>query len=90
MAEVNQGRPVPVLLDFGSLQTAHYVVVVGYNIKRNTIIVHDSIEGPYVEMAVPQFSKMWENKAVRAILPVAGDNYQRLMFTVFRPDSPLL
>lgn len=82
IAEVNEGHPTPVLLDFGSIQTAHYVVVVGYNLKRHSMIVHDSIEAAYLEMPISQFETMWENKAVRAILPVGARNYQRLMFKV--------
>ncbi len=90
IAEVNKGRPTPVLLDFGSLQSAHYVVVVGYNLERNSLIVHDSVEAPYLEMSIPRFKQMWENKSVRSVLPVAADNYQRLMFQVFdTPDTPL-
>lgn len=84
--EVNQGRPTIVLLDFGNVQSAHYVVVLGYNSKKGTLIMHDSLEGPYVEMDQAVFLKMWENKAVRGILPVGGDNYQRLMFRAFHQD----
>jgi hypothetical protein len=84
--EVNQGRPTPVLLDFGNIQSAHYVVVLGYNTKKGTLIIHDSLEGPYVEMEEATFLKMWENKSVRGILPVGADNYQRLMFRVFHQE----
>ncbi|MBT9543873.1 MAG: C39 family peptidase [Candidatus Sericytochromatia bacterium] len=85
--EINKGRPTPVLLDFGNIQSAHYVVVVGYNMKKGTFIMHDSLEGPYVEMDQMAFLKMWENKSVRNILPVGADNYQRLMFRVFHPEQ---
>ena len=82
IAEINKGNPTAVLLDFGSIQTAHYVVVVGYNLERQSLILHDSIEAPYFEMPLSTFEKMWENKAIRSILPVAAQNYQRLMFKV--------
>ncbi len=85
ISEINKGNPTAVLLDFGSIQTAHYVVVVGYNLERQSLILHDSIEAPYFEMPLFTFEKMWENKAIRSILPVAGQNYQRLMFKVSKP-----
>lgn len=88
MAEINKGRPVGVLLDFGQIQTAHYVVVVGYNPVRGTLIMHDSLESPYAEMPTQTFMKMWENKSVRSIMPVGGDTYQRLMFQAFHPERP--
>lgn len=84
IAEINQGRPTAVLLDFGSIPTAHYVVVVGYNLERQSMILHDSIEAPYIEMPMTTFVQMWENKSIRSILPIGGDNYQRLMFQVFK------
>ncbi|PKL76608.1 MAG: hypothetical protein CVV27_09400 [Candidatus Melainabacteria bacterium HGW-Melainabacteria-1] len=86
IAEINQGRPTVVLLDFGSVQTAHYVVVVGYNPRRGTLILHDSLESPYAEMPAQKFVSMWENHSLRSILPVGGVNYRRLMLSVFQPD----
>lgn len=88
VAEVNQGRPTAVLLDFGSFQTAHYVVVVGYNPLQGTLILHDSLESPYVEMPQQTFASMWENASLRSILPVAGANYRRLMLMTC-PTVPL-
>lgn len=88
VAEINKGRPVIVLLDFGSIQTAHYVVVVGYNRERGTLIVHDSLGSAYAEMPQQNFLKLWENRAIRSILPVGGANYRRLMITVSHPSSP--
>ena len=82
IAEVNKGYPTAVLLDFGSIQTAHYVIVVGYNFERKSLILHDSIEAPYFEMPLSSFEKMWENDSIRSILPVGAKNYQRLMFKV--------
>lgn len=87
VAEINKGRPAAVLLDFGSIQQAHYVIIVGYNPKRKTLIMHDSLEAPYVEMPQQIFVKMWENKSIRSILPVGGSNYRRLMFTTFHTDA---
>lgn len=86
VAEVNAGRPVITLLDFGSIQNAHYVVVVGYNAERGTLIMHDSLEGAYVEMPQQTFMTMWENKALRNVLPVGGANYRRLMVTAQHPQ----
>ncbi len=83
ISEINQGRPTAVLLDFGSLPQAHYVVVVGYNPKKNTLIVHDSVEGPYLEMDQQVFWQMWQNESLRNVLWVGGGNYQRLLFQVF-------
>lgn len=87
IAEVNKGRPVITLLDFGSIQSAHYVVIVGYNPTRGTLIMHDSLEAAYVEMPKQTFLTMWENKALRNILPVGGANYRRLMITVSHPNA---
>ncbi len=83
IAEVNKGRPTAVLLDFGSIPTAHYVVVVGYNPIQNTLIMHDSLEAPYLEMPVTRFVNMWENKSVRSIMPFGSANYRRLMFQTY-------
>lgn len=84
IAQVNKGRPTAVLLDFGGLSQEHYVIVVGYNPTKNTIIVHDSLENPYVEMPATTFTTMWENKAVRSVHVFGGDNYQRMMVDAFK------
>lgn len=84
IAQINKGRPTPVLLDFGGLSQEHYVIVVGYNQKKGTLILHDSLEGPYVEMDMRIFEKMWENKSLRLIHIFGGDNYRRLYFDIFR------
>lgn len=86
VAEVNKGRPTAVLLDFGSIQQAHYVVIVGYNPQKQTLIMHDSLEAPYVEMPTQTFVRMWENKSIRSILPVGAANYRRLMFVSSHPE----
>jgi predicted double-glycine peptidase len=84
VAQINKGRPVPVLLDFGGISQEHYVLVVGYNQKKGTLVLHDSLEGPYVEMETTLFQKMWENQSIRQIHIFAGSNYKRLYFDVFR------
>lgn len=82
--QVNQGRPTPVLLDFGGLSQEHYVIVVGYNPDKNTMIVHDSLEGPYIEMPSARFVQMWENQSLQSVHIFGGENYRRIMFDVFR------
>lgn len=84
IAQINKGRPTAVLLDFGGLSQEHYVIVVGYNTDKQTIIVHDSLEGPYVEMPMAVFSKMWENNALRTVHIFGGDNYKHMMVDVFK------
>lgn len=90
VAEINKGRPTAVLLDFGSIQQAHYVVIVGYNPQRSTLIMHDSLESPYVEMPTQTFVKMWENRSIRSILPAGGDNYRRLMVSSYHAAPAVL
>lgn len=80
--ELHQGRPVIALLDFGSLVYAHYVVVVGYNSRRNTVIMHESRSGAYVELDANSFTQMWENEPLVNLPIWGGPNYQRLMFSV--------
>ena len=82
--QINQGRPTPVLLDFGGLSQEHYVIVVGYNPDKNTMIVHDSLEGPYIEMPSARFVQMWENQSLQSVHIFGGENYRRIMFDVFR------
>lgn len=84
IAQINKGRPTPVLLDFGGLSQEHYVLVVGYNQKKGTMVLHDSLEGPYIEMDMNLFQKMWDNKSLRQVHIFGGDNYKRLYFDVFR------
>lgn len=84
IAQVNKGRPTAVLLDFGGLSQEHYVIVVGYNPDRQTIIVHDSLENPYIEMPMTTFTTMWENKALRSVHLFGGDNYNRMMVDAFK------
>ncbi|MEZ0373808.1 MAG: C39 family peptidase [Candidatus Sericytochromatia bacterium] len=84
IAQINKGRPSVVLLDFGGLSQEHYVIVVGYNSEKQTMIVHDSLEGPYVEMPMTRFVTMWDNKALRSIHLFGGENYKRLLVDVYK------
>lgn len=79
-AQINKGRPTIVLLDFGGLSQAHYVVVVGYNQKKGTVIIHDSLGGPYTEMTTSTFNRMWQNRPVVSLPIFGGESYRRLMF----------
>lgn len=88
LGQIHQGRPVMVLLDFGSLQYSHYVLVVGYNAKRNTLIIHESRSGPYREVDVDSFLDMWDNDPVVHLPVFGGDNYYRLMFAVSPAADP--
>lgn len=83
---IHQGRPVMVLLDFGSLQQAHYVLVVGYNAKRNVMIIHESQSGPYMELDAEQFLEMWKNDPVVHLPLFGGSNYAYLLFDA-QPES---
>lgn len=86
ISQINKGRPTPVLLDFGGISQEHYVIVVGYNLKKNTLVIHDSLnlEGPYMEMDIRVFERMWQNRSLRNIHVFGGDNYYRIMFDVYR------
>lgn len=87
LGQIHLGRPVMVLLDFGSLAYAHYVLVVGYNAQRNSIILHESRSGPYREVEVESFLEMWDNKPVVNLPIFGGANYERLMFAVAPKDQ---
>lgn len=82
LLQIHKGQPVIVLLNFGSITTPHYVVVTGYNAQRNTIIMHESQSGPYVELPLDQFLDMWENDPIVNLPLFGGENYRRLMFEV--------
>lgn len=85
LQELHQGRPVMALLDFGSLDKEHYVLVVGYNAKRNSLILHESRSGPYVELEAESFMQKWNNLPAVTLPIWGGSNYYRLMFTVSDP-----
>jgi len=80
--EIHAGRPVIVLLNFGELAYQHYVVVNGYNARRNTLILHESRSGPYRELGVESFLNMWSNAPLVALPIFGGPDYYRLMITV--------
>lgn len=84
IAEINKGNPIPVLLDFGGISQEHYVVVLGYNLEKNTIIMHDSLEGPHVEMPISTFETMWQNRSIRQVHIFGGENYRNFMLKVAR------
>jgi len=84
IVQINKGRPTPVLLDFGGISQEHYVIVVGYNPDKNTLIVHDSLEGPYIEMPAERFAAMWENQSLQLVHIFGGENYRRILFDVFK------
>lgn len=84
IAQVNKGRPAVVLLDFGGLSQEHYVIVVGYNPEKGTMIVHDSLEGPYIEMRTDTFVDMWDNQSLRSVHIFGGENYRRLLIDIYK------
>jgi len=87
LLELHQGRPVMALLDFGSLDREHYVLVVGYNARRNMLILHESRSGPYVEIDAESFMQKWNNVPVVSLPIWGGSNYYRLMFSVSEGSS---
>lgn len=82
IAEVDAGRPAIVLLEFDALFFTHYVLVVGYNPQRNTIIIHESQSAPYVELDVEEFLELWEAPSLVDLPVFGGKEYQRLLITV--------
>ncbi len=79
---VRLGRPVIVLLDFGGLNWEHYVLVVGYNATRNTIIFHESNSQSYRELSAETFVQRWRNPSLVNLPIFGGPSYDRLMFDV--------
>ena len=79
---VKRGRPVITLLDFGGLNWEHYVLVVGYNTRRNTLIFHESNSGPYRELDADSFVMRWGNPSLVGLPVFGGPSYERLMFDV--------
>lgn len=84
ISQINKGRPSVVLLDFGGLTQQHYVIVVGYNQKKGTITIHDSVEGPNVEMTTQRFERMWKNDSIARLPIFGGDAYKKLIFDIAR------
>lgn len=78
---IQKGQPVIMLLDFGSLQTVHYVIAVGYNDEKQELIFHDSVDGPNVKLSYVQVEQLWENMSMRK-LGIFGDKYKRIAFDI--------
>lgn len=82
VALIKRGRPVIALLDFGGLNWEHYVLVVGYNTRRNTLLLHESNSGPFREIDAETFVTRWRNPSLVNLPIFGGANYDRLMFDV--------
>jgi hypothetical protein len=80
-AQINSGRPVIVLVDFGELASEHYITVKGYNDKTGDILYNDPVEGGNMLLDYASFEKMWQNKSLASI-PGFGDKYARIAFDV--------
>lgn len=78
---IQKGQPVIMLLDFGSLQTVHYVIAVGYNDEKQELIFHDSVDGPNVKLSYVQVEQLWENMSMRK-LGIFGEKYKRIAFDI--------
>ncbi|MFP5504119.1 MAG: C39 family peptidase, partial [Candidatus Sericytochromatia bacterium] len=82
---VDEGRPPIVLLEFNNdLFQQHYVVVIGYNEAKGTIIFHDSIDGPYRQLDEDTFFAMWQAENLVKLPLFGGANYQGLVIDVER------
>jgi len=59
---IDEGYPVMVLQVFSAqVHTGHNRVVIGYNLKKETLIVHDpSPLGPDYEMSFEYFDQLWK------------------------------
>ncbi|HEY9724450.1 MAG TPA: C39 family peptidase [Oscillatoriaceae cyanobacterium] len=76
---VDAGTPPIVMLEFNNdLMEQHYVVVVGYNAANHTIIIHDSIDGPYMQYDEDTFFAMWQSKDLVNLPLFGGENFQGL------------
>lgn len=79
---IKRSRPVIALLDFGGLSWEHYVLVVGFNTRKNTLIFHDSNSGPYRELDAETFVQRWANPSLVNLPVIGGPSYKYLMFDV--------
>lgn len=79
--QINDGKPVIVMLDFGDLASEHYVTVKGYNDRNGDILYNDPVDGPNMLLSYGEFEKMWQNKSLAAI-PLFGDKYAGIAFDV--------
>lgn len=78
---VDQGKPPIVLLDFGGLSEEHYVVVSGYNDTKDTILINDSRNGPYIPYKTVNFEQMWKNQSLANMI-IFGDKFDRPIFDI--------
>ncbi|MBU6428082.1 MAG: C39 family peptidase [Cyanobacteria bacterium REEB65] len=72
-SSVVAGHPVICMMDFSGVP--HYVVVIGYNDSNDTILYHDSIDGPNMSMDSSQFYSDWTLNSVSSIPLFGGENY---------------
>lgn len=80
-AQIRQGRPVLVLIDFGSLSYLHYVIVKGFNDDEGQLLLSDPVNGPNVVMDIDEFQRKWANLSLRA-LPGLGPRFAYLAIEV--------
>lgn len=81
--QINEGKPVPVLLDFGGLSNEHYVAVIGYNDQYREIVFNDSIDGPNLRMTYQEFEQKWKNASLGSLL-IFGGKFQQAALDVSR------
>lgn len=79
--QINEGKPVIVLLDFGDLASEHYVTVKGYNDRTGDILYNDPVDGPNMLLDYATFERMWQNRSLQSI-PLFGDKYAGIAFDV--------
>lgn len=77
---IDAGKPPIVMLEFNNdLLQQHYVVVVGYNEAKGTIIFHDTIDGAYQQVDVGTFEQMWLSNKLANVPVLGGENYRGLI-----------
>lgn len=77
---VDAGKPPIVMLEFnGDLLQQHYVVVVGYNEAKGTVIFHDTIDGAYQQVDEATFNQMWLSTKLASVPVLGGENYRGLI-----------
>lgn len=81
--QINDGKPIPVLLDFGGLSNEHYVAVIGYNDQYQEIVFNDSIDGPNLRMSYREFEQKWQNGALGGLM-IFGGKFQQAALDVSR------
>jgi hypothetical protein len=82
---VDLGRPSIAMLEFNNdLFQQHYVVVLGYNEEKNTVIFHDSIDGPYRQLEIEEFKSMWDSPNLSRVPVLGNGNYKGLVFDVIK------